>query len=125
MQRREAEFRWASREKRQQYEWLEVELGSVKSLKYCYCPPTKLQEGNIFRGICYSVHGGYACPPPATHTSQPCTLPTVWLAIGRYASCWNAILFKLGLNCKMYSWVVHFVNYFVSKYSENDIRTER
>ena len=33
MQQREVEFRWANRERRQQYERLEVELGSVKSLK--------------------------------------------------------------------------------------------
>ena len=34
------------------------------------------------------------------------------------------ILFKLGLNHKMYSWVVHFLNYFIS-ISEGDIGTER
>ena len=26
----------------------------------------------------------------------------------------NVVLFKLGLNCEMYSWVVHFLNYFIS-----------
>ena len=51
-------------------------------------------------------------------------LPTVWLASGWYASYWNAVLFKLGLNCEMYSWVVHFLNYFVS-ISERDVGTER
>ena len=33
------------------------------------------------------------------------------------------ILFKLGLNHEMYSWVVHFLNYFIS-ISERDIGTE-
>ena len=54
----------------------------------------------------------------------PCMPPTIWLVSGQYASYWNAVLFKLDLNCKMYSQVVHFLNYFVS-ISERDIGTER
>ena len=50
--------------------------------------------------------------------------PTVLLASGQYASYCNAVLFKLGLNCEMYSWVVHFLNYFIS-ISERDVETER
>ena len=49
--------------------------------------------------------------------------PTVWIASGQYASYCNAVLFKLGLNHEMYSWVVHFLNYFIS-ISERDIGTE-
>ena len=50
--------------------------------------------------------------------------PTVWLASGQYTSYWNAALLKLGLNHEMYSWVVHFLIYFVYN-SERDVRTER
>ena len=39
-------------------------------------------------------------------------------------SYWNTVLFKLGLNCEMDSWVVHFLNYFIS-ISGRDIETER
>ena len=49
--------------------------------------------------------------------------PTILLASGWYASYCNAVLFKLGLNHKMHSWVVHFLNYFIS-ISERDIGTE-
>ena len=49
---------------------------------------------------------------------------TILLASGQYTSCWNAVLFKLGLNHEMYSWVVHFLNYFVS-ISERDVGTQR
>ena len=49
---------------------------------------------------------------------------TILLASGQYASYWNTVLFKLGLNHEMYSWVVHFLNYFVSV-SERDIGIER
>ena len=51
---REVEFRWVSRERKQQYERLEAELGSVKSLKYCYHLPMKMWEGNM-------SHFAYAC----------------------------------------------------------------
>ena len=61
---------------------------------------------------------------PHMYASQPCMTPTVWVASGQYASYWNAVLFKLGLNDKMYSCVVHFLNYFVF-ISERNIRTER
>ena len=54
----------------------------------------------------------------------PCIPPNVLLTSGQYTSYCNAVLFKLGLNCKMYSWVVHFLNYFIS-ISERDIGTER
>ena len=50
--------------------------------------------------------------------------PPILLASGWYASYCNAVLFKLGLNHEMYSWVVHFLNYFIS-ISERDIETER
>ena len=50
--------------------------------------------------------------------------PTALLASGWYASYCNAVLFKLGLNHEMYSWVVHFLNYFIS-ISERDVGTER
>ena len=49
--------------------------------------------------------------------------PTILLASGWYASNCNAVLFKLGLNRDMYSWVVHFLNYFIS-ISERDVGTE-
>ena len=68
-----------------------------------------MQEGYVLQA---SVHGGYVSPPS-----------TVLLASGQYASYCNAVLFKLGLNHEMYSWVVHFLNYFIS-ISERDIGTE-
>ena len=46
--------------------------------------------------------------------------PTVLLASGQYASYCNAVLFKLGLNHEMYSWVVQFLYSFIS-ISERDI----
>ena len=49
----------------------------------------------------------------------PCIVGKWW-----YTSYCNAVFFKLGLNCKMYSWVVHFLNYFIS-ISERDVGTER
>ena len=49
MQWKEVEFRWANRERRWQYKRLEAELRSVKSLKYYYHLPTKMQEGNVFQ----------------------------------------------------------------------------
>ena len=52
------------------------------------------------------------------HVLHPFT--TVLLASGWYTSYCNAVLFKLGLNCEMYPWVVQFLNYFVS-ISERDI----
>ena len=55
--------------------------------------------------------GGHVSPPP-----------TVLLASGQYASYCNAVLFKLGLKCKMYSWIVQFLNYFIS-ISERDVET--
>ena len=46
--------------------------------------------------------------------------PTILLRSGQYTSYCNAVLFKLGLNRKMYSWVVQFLNYFISV-SERDV----
>ena len=102
-----------SRERQQQYQQLEVELGSVKSLKYCYHLSTKLWEGNVLQALVILSMGGHIYPPL-----------TVLLASGQYASYCNTVLFKLGLNCEMYSWIVHFLNYFIS-ISERDIGTER
>ena len=81
---------------------VEVALGSVKSLKYCYHLPTKLWEGNVLQSsVILSMMDMYAPPP-------------ILLASGQYASYCNAVLFKLGLNCEMYSWIVHLLNYFIS-----------
>ena len=55
--------------------------------------------------------GGHVSPPH-----------TVLLASGWYTSYCNAVLFKLGLNRKMYLWVVEFLNYFIS-ISERDVET--
>ena len=101
-----------NRERRQQYERLEAELGSVKSLKYCYHLPTKMQEGNVLQASVILSMGAMYHPP------------TILLASGWYASYCNAVLFKIGLNCEMYSWVVHFLNYFIS-ISERDVGTQR
>ena len=49
--------------------------------------------------------------------------PTIFLSSGWYTSYCNAVLFKLGLNHEMYSWVVQFLNYFIS-ISERDIIPE-
>ena len=48
--------------------------------------------------------------------------PTILFASGWYASYCNAVLFKLCLNHEMYSWVVQFLNYFIS-ISEQDVET--
>ena len=40
--------------------------GMKSSVSYSYRPPTKLREGNVFTGVCHSVHmgeGGRAVPP--------------------------------------------------------------
>ena len=64
MQRKEVEVRWLSRERQQQYQWLEVELGSVKSLKHSYHLPIKLGEGNILQAsVILSMGAMYALPP--------------------------------------------------------------
>ena len=62
-------------------------------------------QGNVLQA---SVHGGHV------------SLPTILLASGWYVSYCNAVLFKLGLNREMYSWVVQYLNYFIS-ISEKDI----
>ena len=69
-----------------------------------------MQEGNVLQA---SVHGGLCIT----------TSPTISFASGWYASYCNAVLFKLGLNHEMYSWVIHFLNYFIS-ISERDVGTE-
>ena len=63
-----------------------------------------MREGNVLQA---SVHGGLCI-----------TSPTVLLASGQYTSYCNAVLFKLGLNHEMYSWVVHFLNYFMQEVEE-------
>ena len=63
-------------------------------------------EGNVLQA---SVH------------RRPCiTPPHRLLASGQYASYCNAVLFKLGLNHEMYSWIAQFLNYFIS-ISERDV----
>ena len=37
--------------------------GAQKLLCYYYRPPTKLQEGNVFTGVCLSTGGGRPPPP--------------------------------------------------------------
>ena len=39
----------------------------------CYHPQTKLREGNVFTGVCDSVHGH---PPPRTATAAGGAHPT-------------------------------------------------
>ena len=46
--------------------------------------------------------------------------PTILLTSGQYTFYCNAVLFKLGLNHEKYSWVVQFLNYFIS-ISERDV----
>ena len=64
----------------------------------------------FYRHLSFCQWGGHVSPP------------TVLLASGQYTSYCNAVLFKLGLNHKMYSWVVQFLNYFIS-ILERDIET--
>ena len=64
-------------------------------------------EGNVLQA---SVHRG-PCITPST---------TVLLVSRQYTSYCNAVLFKLGLNREIYSWVVQFLNYFIS-FSEIDV----
>ncbi len=47
-----------------------------------YRPPTKLREGNVFKGVCQSVHGGSA-PPPGT---MP---PRTVRSLGPYPLSWD------------------------------------
>ena len=72
-------------------------------------------EGNVLQASVILSTGGHVSTPPP---------PTVLLASGQYASYCNAALFKLGLNHEMYSWVIQFLNYFIS-ISERDIETEK
>ena len=48
-----------------------------------YRPQTKLREGNVFTPVCESVHRGVSV------LGDLCTVKS-----GRYASYWNAFLFK-------------------------------
>ena len=57
------------------------------------------------------------CPQWAMYHPSP---PTMLLASGQYTFYCNTVLFKLGQNHEMYSWVVQFLNYFIS-ISERDI----
>ena len=47
-----------------------------------YRPPTKLWEGNVFIGVCHSVHGGGRAIPP-------------WLDKREVTSYWNAFLLEI------------------------------
>ena len=31
---------------------------NINCAVHCYSPPAKLWEGNVFTGVCHSVHGG-------------------------------------------------------------------
>ena len=64
-----------------------------------YRPQTKLGQGNIFTPVCHSVHKGEASdsvhagiPPPLPPGSRACW--EIRSTSGRYASYWNAILFR-------------------------------
>ena len=104
-----------NRERGRQYKRLEAKLGSVKSLKYCYHLPMKMQKGNILQASVILSMGGHVSPPPPLYC---------WQVRSTHPYC-NAVLFKLALNCEMYSWVVHFLNYFIFSISERDVETER
>ena len=68
----------------------------------------KMREGNVLQASVTLSMGDHVSPP------------TILLGSGQYISYCNAVLFKLGLNC--HSWVVQFLNYFIS---ERDMETER
>ena len=53
--------------------------------------PTE-REGNVFTGVCYSVHNR---PHAYSVTAHPCWLLGHILWFGRYVSFWNAFLFIL------------------------------
>ena len=61
MWRREAEARRIRREREQQYQCLDTEIESVKSLKYCYHMPMKMREGNVLQAsVILSTDAMYA-----------------------------------------------------------------
>ena len=86
-----------------------VQLKSCRSLP----PATKLQQGNVFTHVCHSVHGGvchthprwadtpWADTPPPRANIPPDRHPLcavhagIRSTSGRYASYWNAFLFKI------------------------------
>ena len=77
----------------------------------CYRP---LRQGNVFTPVCHSVHvggggvhGRGACMTGAMHGSGVCMAGgmcgryyEIWSISGRYASYWNAFLFKLTVHEK-------------------------
>ena len=65
----------------------------------------------FYRHLSFCPQGAMYHPPPH------CIVGKWW-----YASYCNAVLFQLGLNHEMYSWVVQFLNYFIS-ISERDVET--
>ena len=71
-----------------------------------------MQEGNVLQASVILSMGGHVSPT------------TILLASGHYTSYCIAVLFKLGLNHEMYSWVVQFLNYFIS-ISERDVETQK
>ena len=81
-----------------------------KVFKILLPPANKVEGRECFTGICHSDHEGSDMPPPH------CIVGKSVVHI--------LLLFKLGLNHEMYSWVVHFLNYFIS-ISERDVETER
>ena len=81
--------RWSCKTNR--HKWFNVnnlwEIGTSSLLKtsvsmmYCYRPPTKLREGNIFSCVCLSVQGGPMWPSPMKHGYSP---PPPQLTSGGY-----------------------------------------
>ena len=81
----------------------------------CYRPQTKLREGNVFTGVCDSVHGGVPGPGGCLFTGGCLVLggacsggglllapgeggvpggdPPNGYCCGQYASYWNAFLY--------------------------------
>ena len=50
------------------------------------------REGNVFTGVCHSVHSR---PDACSVTAHPCWLLDHLLRCGRYASYWNAFLLEI------------------------------
>ena len=96
-----------------------------------YRPQTKLREGNVFTGVCDSVHGGVPGPgglwfqwggawsggagpggsglggvPGGDHADGYCC--------GRYTSYWNAFLLLIPVNIS-FSNTIQYVGYFIQK----------
>ena len=70
---------------------LSTHIKSKQKNRNIYRPQTNLRKGNVFTPVCDSVHRG-GVHPPGRHRPPPdghCS--------GRYASYWNAFLWKLVL----------------------------